>query len=536
VMLLGRPYEPTAKLGFLLARKRWDPTHPNRELLLALARCSHQAARTQAFTWIDEQRMQLLSEGAFLASLVAAPFEDTRAFARRFLRSATLAVPVARALMGRLVAELVALGPGAEALANDVVQTVLTTLSAHLAGVGVSIIRDLLAHPLGAVQELGAELLLRHDARSGIIPEEILMGILRSPHPNVRAVGMRLIGELDDDTLIAMDPLLLHLSTDANADIRNAVRPVVKRVVASHPEVGVGIATGLVESLLRRRLAEDVPSHVLRVLKEDLSRSLARLSREMVWQLLQSASPHAQELGGILLPSHLDASAMEIDQIVRLASHEILSVRMASWAMCERIVPRLAADMPSAVRILDAKWADSRAWAFEFFRIKMPDSAFSAQAIITIVDSVREDVQAFGRELLQKHFKEEDGPELLRKLSEHPGRSVQLFGTNYLDRYAGGHVDEIERLSPYFTSVLSRVNQGRVAKSRVLAFLRREGLRTEECARLVMGLLHRLSATIAIEDRGTAIETMTALHRAWPAVPVPLRVKPVEVRKAKGAA
>jgi hypothetical protein len=83
---------------------------------------------------------------------------------------------------------------------------------------------------------------------------------------------------------------------------------------------------------------------------------------------------------------------------------------------------------------------------------------------------------------------------------------------------------------PYFASVLSRVNQGRIAKSRVLAFLRDEGTKSEAAARVVVGLLHRLSATIAIEDRGAALEAMVAIHHAHPGVPVPIRFKPPALR------
>src|SRR5262249_26980747 len=159
-----------------------------------------------------------------------------------------------------------------------------------------------------------------------------------------------------DEVLVAVDRLLLRLVTDKNADIRNASRPIVKRIATTQPEAAEFLAQQLVESLLRRLLAEDVPSHVLRVLKEDLLGGLANLPPQTVGGLLSSASPHAQELGGVLLATHLDASDLEIDQIAKLASHEILSVRQASWAMFDKSIPRVREHLAEAVRILDAKW------------------------------------------------------------------------------------------------------------------------------------------------------------------------------------
>jgi hypothetical protein len=139
-------------------------------------------------------------------------------------------------------------------------------------------------------------------------------------------------------------------------------------------------------------------------------------------------------------------------------------------------------------------------------------------------------VQAFGRELITRHFKEADGQTLLLKLSEHPSEDVQLFATNYLDKYAANQPAIWEQLLPYFGRMLFHVNRSRVTKSRVLTFLRQEGERSPEGAAKVLTLLHTLSATIAVEDRALALETMVRIHRAQPQVALPIQVQPFEVR------
>ena len=360
-----------------------------------------------------------------------------------------------------------------------------------------------------------------------------MVQILHSEHENVRAVGLRLLAELPDATLAKMELLLVRLSTDKNADLRNASRPIVKRVAAANAAAGETIARALVEALLRRKLPEEAPSHVLRMLKEDLFELVVGLPTEDVWRLLQSGSAHAQELGGLLL-QRVEPSTLQIDQIAKLASHDILSVRQAAWAFYEKSEARIRGSMAEASRILDAKWDDSRAFAFAFFRDRLGADAFDADVLVTILDSVREDVQAFGRELAQKYFKEEDGPVLMTKLSEHPSVAVQQFTTNYLARYAAGDSARLATMMPYFASVLSRVNQGRVAKQRVLGFLEEEGGKSEEAARLVLGILHRISATIAVEYRGAAIAAMVAIHHTQPGVMLPLRIKEPELRGRNG--
>ncbi|HTR53751.1 MAG TPA: hypothetical protein VMJ10_23820 [Kofleriaceae bacterium] len=533
ILLLSRPYDATARVGFFVAKKRYDAAKPNLALLAALAACAHAPARTQAFAWIDEHRTLALADSALLAALVVGRAPDTRQFARRLLRSAALPPQVGQALVGRLVAALLALGKDDNELALDAVQTMSSALAQHLATVSVTIIRDLLGHELPGVQELGAELLLRHDSRTGLIPADLILSVLHSPHENVRAVGMRLLGELPDSVLATMDQLLLRLTCDANADIRNASRPLVQRIAAGFPAARDSLVAGLVEALLRRRLAEDVPSHVLRVVRDDLEAGHGKVDKDTILRLLASGSPHAQELGGVLLAKNVAPDALELDEIVALASHEILSVRHASWSMYEHGLARVQKNLASAVRILDAKWQDSRQWAMEFFR--RPEFRFTADVLVVVIDSVREDVQAYGRELLQKHFDDGDGPDLLRKLSEHPARSVQLFATNYLERFATGKPERLQPLMPYFTSVLSRVNQGRIAKQRVLKFLQGEGSRDAKSAAIVVPLMFRLAATISIEYRAAAIETMVAVHRAQPAIALPLKIKPPPARAAKAA-
>ncbi len=523
-LIVARPYAASARLGFELATRRHAAGALSPRLLVALASSVHEPARRQALSWIDERRSELAADTAFLAQLIAARHADARSFARTWVRGLVLAPSVGAALVGRLIALLIALPDDAASaeIALDVAQTLGMALGKHLESVGPAALRDLLGHPLAGVQEVGAELLSRLDSRSGLVPIDVVLAVLRSPFANVRAVGMRLLGEMADDALTLNFKLLVHLTADANADLRSASRPLIARVAQAHPEIGLAIAEGLVDALVRRKLAEGVPSHVLRVLKEELGSLVSQLSSERVWQLLRSGSQHAQELGGMLL-RRLSSAALELEDLVELGSHDVLAVREAAWSMFEADGARIRRELAKAARLTDAKWQDTREFAARYLRA-LPAELFDADVLVSVIDSVKPDVQAFGRELAARVFKEEDGPALLRKLSEHPARSVQTFTSNYLEQFAAGQPERIQQLAPYFTSVLSQINQGRVAKARVLAFLRREGEQSAASAELVIALLHRLSATIAIEDRAHAIEALLAIARAHPELATPLTV------------
>ncbi|MET0400942.1 MAG: hypothetical protein ABW123_01010, partial [Cystobacter sp.] len=534
-MMLERPYETTARLGFELATKRLDARREPRALLLAVARAAYAPARQQAFRWMDEVRHTLLEDSAFLAGLATAPFADTRAYVFQLVRASVLSTAAAQALVGRLVAALLALQPGADtALAGEVGRVVLAVLDAAPRAVGLEVVRDLLGHPMTEVQEVGGELLLRRDPRAEPVPEELLLRLVQAEHPPLRAMGMRLIARLaeSETTLLAQEALLAHLATSRVVDVRAAVRPLLARLGAVSPAAGARLVETLLSALLRRRLPEGVPAHVVSVLSEELAPALAGLPAEMTWRLLESEDGDAQALGGVMLERRGAELTVDVPRAVRLSGHEVHSVRAWAWRWLEAHVPEVRAELATAVGLLDARWTDARDFGFRYFRERFAPEDFSLEVLVSVADSVRKDVQAFGRELLTRSFREEEGPELLLRLSEHPTPEVQLFATHYLERFALGHPERVAQLTPFFIRVLGQVNKGRVARQRVLGFLKREGAGGEASGRVALEVLHRMSATIAVEHRAAALEAMLAIVKAQPALPLPFSVRPVEVRRA----
>jgi hypothetical protein len=354
--------------------------------------------------------------------------------------------------------------------------------------------------------------------------------MLNAEHAAVRGIGVRLIGQLPDDMLKQSVELLVVLSRHPADDVREAIQPAVKRQAASDREFGRRMADMLVDAMLTPGAPQGVPSHTSRILREDLREHLAHIPSKTVWRLLQSRSTPAQEVGGFLLETNVQAEDFSVTEIAKLAGHESLLVREASWKMCSENLDRLRADLPAVARILDAKWDDSRQFAFRLFRENFSNGELTPEILVGICDSVRPDVQQFGREMISQLFEEEQGPEYLLKLSEHPAPALQLFATNFLERSATENIPRLRALTPFFISVLSRINKGRVAKNRVSAFLEREALKSEEAATIVAEILTRISATSAVGEKATAIEIMVKIHAAYPALPMPLQFQAVEVR------
>lgn len=542
IELVSKPYQVTAQLGFELARKHYNSTQPNRELILACVNCILPEARTQAYQWIEQQRQNFLEDSNFLFSLVTSLNEDTRAFARNLLNSSILGETTTRVLIGRIIAYLLALkpeqitSPDQGGVVKDISETLLINFAPQLRTLGIGVVLDLLHHPMQEIQELGANILLNHNTKASELPSELISSLLTSPHETVRVIGVRIFGQLPDEILLQSYELLLAMITHELADLRQAIRPVIQLLGREHSDFAAQLATELINVLLRKEKDEGVHNDVLHLLKEDLPDWMSGISRKTAMLLLKAKSTVAQELGGLALNANSQnwTHEFETSEIVKLANHEILSVREAARTMFLQILDRIRSssqEMLSAVRLLEAKWDDSRKFAVQTFTNSFTTEDWTPEVMISICDSIREDVRQFGRDLVTRNFQQTYGQEYLLKFSEHPSADMQLFATNYLENYAVDNPDRLRELTPYFISVLSRVNRGRVAKQRIFAFLDTEAQKSQEAAQIVAEILTRQSLTMAIGDKATAIQTMLKIRQTYPHISLPIQVKPVsEVR------
>ena len=529
IMLINGPYGVTSTFGFELARKRYDPNSPNTQLIRALLNCRSTAARSQAQRWIDEQRSFFLEDDALLVDLIGSSHADNRTFAKQFLKAAFIPFDKAEKVVAGTVKLVLSLPENERPRAKDIAETLIRCFIDQLRQLDESQVEDLLAHPILEVQELGGEVLLGQAKNGQDVPDPLLVALLDSKHSSIRSIGVRMLANIADDKLVQRKSLLISLCKNKQADLRKQIRPAVKRIAMYYPEVAEEITQNLLLALCRRA-PDGVHAHLLDLLKTELQPFLKKTDPKVVWRLLNSKASVAQEMGGVLLAEVLKPDDLSVWQLVKLANHDVRSVRTSAQKMAESSVPRLKRSMASTIRFLETKWDDSRNWAFDFIKKDFEKQDLPPVVLVAICDSVRQDVQSFGQKLITQYFEDKDGPDYLLKLSEHPSTNLQLFATNYLERFATDNLERINGLTHYFLAVLSQVNRGRVAKTRALMFLEQEALKSEAAAKQIAKLLARQSATIAIQDKARTIEAMLRIHQAYPTVELPIKIKPVEVR------
>jgi WGR domain len=527
---LAAAQRPMQLLSFDVARQR----PPNLVLARAALAARIDAADDWVLAWVAGDAAVLARELELLALLVTAPGARVHAGLPALARGLTLDAEAERELVARCVGLLMQLTEEPSTAAR--VRCARAFLLAHaeraLGGLGFPVLRDLLAHPVAEVAELGAELLWRR-SRQGALPEGLVDTLLASPHAPVRSLGARIVAETPLAIMKDDVDLLVHLVLSPNAELREGTRELFAALSTQHPGVATAVASRLVDSLLAAQ-PPGVPAHVVSVLRRELASCLPVRDVAGVMALVGALSPHAREAGGLLL-AQLSADDVELEAVVRLASHEILMVRQGAWALARKARERFRVTPVALARLCDARWPDSRDFAFGFVR-SFDAKDLVPDAVIAICDSALPLVQAFGQSLLFEHFREEHAARYLVQLSEHPATGIQLLVSGLLERFGRGNLELLRQLLPCLTTILCQVNRGGVAKQRVLSFLRKEAVASPEAASLLAPLLERQSLTRAVSHRGPLIATLVDVHERYPEVPVPLTSAaiPLHARGGRG--
>lgn len=537
LLLLKKPYVETAQLAFEWAVNHYNPRHPNFDLVLECATCLFPPAREQAYQWMTAQPHLFLENPDFLVSLITGTLPETLELNQNFLQLTSITSTTAKVVIAQVIAHLLSLSETENERAHRITTLLLTGCTFQLRYLGLSVIYDLLQHQLPALPELGARILLNHETPADQLPTNLIISLLESPNSAVRQVGVEIFAQLPDHILIQEQrSLILAMAVSTDAQMRQGVKPIIQRLAGVYGEFALPLAREFMEILRVPESYPGVHNDIVELLKTDIPGWQAQVSKEIALELLRTRSSAAQELSGLILQHHYQHWAPEFStlEIVKLANHEIASVRIGSRQLFQANLERFrqnTSEMMTAVKLLEAKWEDSRQFAWEIFSQSFRDEEWVPEVMISICDSVKEDVRQFGRELVTRTFQASYGGEYLLKFSEHPSVDIQTFATHYLETYAANNLERLQQLIPYFSTLLYQVNKGRVAKTRVLAFLEREAEKSLGAAEIVAEILRNHVDTILIADQGKILQILLKIYQKYPQISLPIQVKPVvEVR------
>lgn len=536
ITLLNSPFEITGMLGFSLLNKVLDPNNPDLELIKGMVNCAYKQARDKAFELLSSNTELLINNKDLIYSIITSYYKDTRLFLIEALKPNAIPKDISEEIFARLVSYIImnespnAVEKFSEGKLDDITSVLLAVFPDQCKKLGSDVIYDLVNLKSEKVQEFVANILLQHDVYSTNPPEELIQKLITSKYDTVRGLGVQLFGQLPDEVLMGKQQALIELLKHNEVSIRDAVRPVIARLVTKDMDFAISMANLIFDKLFRMK-NEEILNFLSTVIREDFV-NVVQLPKEAIFKLLKSRSTSIQELGGFFLNRYDGLDTLSLEDIIELSNNDVRLVREISWRLCEKHITKLKQNTEYAIKILDSKWDDTREFAFNFITNNFSDKDFTPPALVSICDSTLYEVQEFGRSLITKYFEDKDGVEYLLKLSEHPSGEIQMFVTNYLDRYATNSPERIEKLAEYFKRALSRVNKGRVAKKRILMFLEKEALKDQVTAKVITDIMAFISPTIAISYKSEALKIMLKIKRKYPDIDTPITIKEVEVRNA----
>jgi hypothetical protein len=371
---------------------------------------------------------------------------------------------------------------------------------------------------------------------SSYLPWTIVEFLINSEYEQVVSIGINIFTQLPSKIILQHQAIIYQFLIHQTDTFRELIEPAISKI-SNNLYFVIQTIPSLIKLLLKKEIFTGVHDYILNVIREKLPKGISIISKKDTEKLIKSNYKPAQNLGSLSLETNYKKWAKEyqIKQIIDLANHELLTLRQISWKLMWLQISRIRhnhQEKLTAVRLLESTWNDSSQFAQEFFYNNFTEEDWTPEVMITICDSIKEDVRAFGKELVKKYFQDARGEEYLLKFSEHPSADIQLLATDYLDEFATDNLDNLSQLKPYFNTLLSQVNKGRVAKNKVFDFLYSEAEKSESSARLIADILSRQSLTMAIGDKAKIIKMMMEIKKKYPNISLPVELKQVvEVRR-----
>ncbi|MGC4035961.1 MAG: WGR domain-containing protein [Chitinophagaceae bacterium] len=533
-LLLTSLFDIPADFGYNIALEKYNPLQPDTGLVKALLYSRLQKARNTAKNWVTEKPELFFQDSEWVCSMLFCPHAEVRNWVSEKMNEQIYSPTQAELICGRVIAAALAETKNNESI-NQIIEEagaiIIKLFSTQVEAINTGITGELIKRPVTSSQVLGLKILLLKKGKLNYndISNDVFISLLNNVNQPVREKCFELLNELSTDELLKRQELVINCCVATYHDVRINICKIVKRMGDADEKFGTDAVNYLAPYLMRKEMIEGMQKDVSEVLRNELIGFINNADKEMVLRLVYSQYVPTQEFGVAILEKYIDPSTFTIRQIIALGNHETLSVREWCWKYFSGNVSRIKFEREEAIRLLDAKWDDTREYAKSFFRNNFSENDWSPETLVGIADSVRPDIEAYGRELITRFFTDKDGEQYLLKLSQHPGEKMQLFATNYLERFAAGNVERIEGLTFYFRSVLSRVNKARTAKNRVFQFLLKEGKQSEIMATIIAKIITDISATVSIEDKAKCIEIMYELNKIYK-LEMPMIVHAIEER------
>ena len=215
-------------------------------------------------------------------------------------------------------------------------------------------------------QLIGADIVLAQKEKVEEVPEAIILDMLQSKFLSVAYRGMEIFGCLSIPALIERKAIIISLAISEDQEMRETVKPILAKIANGEAKEAQTLVHFFVPVLLKKETYEGLHQDILELLMNYLDSHLNSIPTKMVFQLENSRYREANILSSFLM-EQIDFSKESLTNIIRLASHEMLDIRQYCFTYFNNNIGRVRYESAEALNLLDATWADSRQFGFDFF-------------------------------------------------------------------------------------------------------------------------------------------------------------------------
>ncbi len=328
----------------------------------------------------------------------------------------------------------------------------------------------LLKHPLESGRLLGADILVAHKERVQLIPETVIYNLLKSSAVAMQEKGLAILAYRSVDTILKFIPDVIELIVSGHSQLRTGLQTIISQIADRAPLQAIVLMRYLLPFLLKEESHSGTHLFIVALLNGPLKSSLKHLSTETIYTLLESPNTIANTFGAGLLVQ-VDLHQESLSDIIWLADHEQAKVRQYCFNYFTEQVDRIRQEKEEALRLLDARWVESRQFAFAFFAY---------------------------------HFNIEDW-------------SAQLLATDYLTTTVHDNPAEFNRIKPYLKNILTQFHKGHIVKESIFSFLEKEAIHNEVIAQQILSFLKEIITRS--QDKARCLQVVHQIHRVYPYLP-----------------
>lgn len=530
LQLLNSKFDLPNQFGFEILKKEEQKFAENPVFIAQVLASNSIHAMVWAKNLVNHNIEFYLNDIEFVLTILFNVVEDNKNWILETLQKHQFSEERAQAILGKTIAELLHFENTDynNFQAKNAIDCLGVIAEPQMERLSWNIVEQLMSSVLNANKILAAKILLNKTRKVSAteIPISLTEMLLLSGFPEVRDGGIDLLNQYPDHFMIANIQLLLNLIGCGDKKVLDAVFTIIKKLLASQPEIGNAIVPHFAYALMRKEKFEGAHAMLNEFLLKDLKPYWnSGLQPKDITKLIHAQYRISHLAGYEILKAYSNPNRFSLRQIISFGSHEILAIRQWCWNYFKQNIRRIREERNQSLYLLDSKWDDTRAYAFHFFKTEFTETDWDPDTLIGIVDSIRPDVERFGKEMITRFFNAEHALDYLMKLSEHPSVNVQAFVSSYLPMYAKGNPNLLQELTFYFRSVLTRVNKGRVAKDRIFDFLHQESLKNIETAIWVVSILDDVSAQSTIQDKSACIDILTKIKTHYPDLDMHLVIK-----------